>query len=398
MARRLDPTPRPVPGRLGLWRVDVQIGQGSRAHRKRRSLYGSSPDEVDEKVAELRRRERIGLGPIDERLTVATYMTAWVDGLTGLRPRTVESYRATVEAHLVPHLGHLSLVNLAAADVRRAVRAIEQGVPVPGRPGRRSGGTRTAAYSVTILRIALGVAVRDRILERNVAGDVRRPTSTKPEREVLDAAQARAFLASIEGDRLYAFWLTAVSTGARRGELTGLGWPNVDLEAGTIRISRSLTYLPGDAYEFGPPKTKRSRRTIRLIPAVVEALRAHRQAQREERIRAGASWRTDEWKATQFVFSTATGGPLAGSTLSHALHRHLAAAGLPRQRVHDLRHAAGSILMEAGLDRAYVMELLGHQDITTSDRYTHMRATSTVTAEVMARALAPAVDPEAEAK
>jgi hypothetical protein len=57
---------------------------------------------------------------------------------------------------------------------------------------------------VTVLRIALGVAVRDRILERNVAGDVRRPTSTKPEREVLDADQARIFLASIAGDRLYA--------------------------------------------------------------------------------------------------------------------------------------------------------------------------------------------------
>lgn len=397
MTRR-DPEPRPVPGRPGLWRLDVQIGQGSREHRKRSSVYGSSPDEVLDKVDELRRRQRIGLGPIDERLTVATYLTAWVDGLTGLRPRTLESYSDTVKKHLVPKLGHLSLLHLTAADVRRAVRSIEQGAPVPRRPGRRTGGTRTAAYAVTILRIALGVAVRDRILERNVAGDVRRPTSTKPEREVLDAGQARAFLASIEGDRLYALWLTAVSTGARRGELTGLGWPNVDLEAGTIRISRTLTYLPGDAYEFGPPKTVRSRRTIRIIPAVVEALRAHRQAQREERIRAGADWRADEWKATQLVFTTTTGGPLAGSTLSHALHRHLAAAGLPRQRVHDLRHAAGSILMEAGLDRAYVMELLGHTDIATSDRYTHMRATSTITADAMARALTAPADPEAEAK
>jgi integrase len=375
MTRR-DPKPYQVAD--GRWRQDVQIGHGSREHRKRRSLYGWSAAEVSEKVDELRRRERIGLGPIDDRLTVATYLEAWVDGLTGLRPRTVESYAFTTRRHLIPHIGHVALIHLTAADIRRAVRTVEA-----------KAGTRTAAYSVTVLRIALGVAVRDRILERNVAGDVRRPTSAKPEREVLDASQARAFLASIAGDRLYALWLTAISTGARRGELTGLGWPNVDLEAGTIRISRTLTYMPGDAYEFGPPKTKRSRRTIRLIPAVVDELRAHQQRQRLERLAAGAAWRSDEWKATQLVFTTKTGGPIAGSTLSHALHRHLAAAKLPRQRVHDLRHAAGSILMEAGLDRAYVMELLGHTDIATSDRYTHMRATSTVTADTMAAALAP---------
>lgn len=378
MARRADPKPRPVPGRPGLWRLDVQVGQGSREHRKRRSLYGSSPDEVLDKVDELRRRERIGLGPIDERLTAATYLSAWVDGLTGLRPRTIESYAFTVRRHLIPNLGHLSLLHLAAADIRRSVRTIEA-----------KAGRRTAAYAVTILRIALGVAVRDRILERNVAADVRRPTPRTEEPTTLDAEQARAFLASIEGDRLYAFWLTALSIGARRGELTALGWPQVDLEAGTLRITRTLTYLPGDAYEFGPPKTEASKKTIRLFPMVVDALRAHRQLQREERIRAGAAWRADEWKATQLVFTTATGGPLAGSTLSHALHRHLAAAGLPRLRVHDLRHSTASILLEAGLDRAYIMELLRHTDFRTSARYTHIAATSTVTADTMASALAP---------
>lgn len=376
------PTGRPSPRQRkdGRWYVRVQVGHGSREHRVRRYLYGSSSGEVLDKLDEYNRRAKLGLGPVDERLTVATYLAAWSDGLTGLRPRTVESYRFTVDRHLIPALGHLSLLHLAAADIRRAVRIIET-----------SAGTRTAAYAVTLLRIALNVGVRDRILERNVAGDVRRPTKTQPELEVLHADQARMFLSSIEGDRLYAFWLTSLAIGTRRGELTGLGWPNVDLEAGTIRITRSLTYLPGDAYEFGPPKTEGSKRTIRLFPEVVDALRAHKQRQREERIRAGAGWRAEEWKATQLVFTTATGGPLAGSTLSHALHRHLAAAGLPRLRVHDLRHSTATILMEAGLDRAYIMELLGHTDMKTSGRYTHVRPTSTVTAEAMRTALSSPV-------
>jgi integrase len=396
MARR--PEPRPYQRPDGTWRLDVQVGRGSREHRKRRSLYGSSSDEVLDKLDELRRRERIGLGPIDERLTVAAYLASWVEGLTGLRPRTLESYTFTVNRHLIPALGHVSLIHLAAPDVRRAVRSIEQGAPVPGHPKRRTGGSRTAAYAVTVLRIALGLAVRDRILERNVASDVRRPTSTTVEPAVLNAEQARAFLVSIRGDRLYALWLTAVSTGARRGELTGLGWPQVDLEASTLRITRSLTYLPGDAYTFGLPKTSGSKRTIRLPALVADELRAHKQRQREERIRAGAAWRREEWKASQLVFTTGTGGPLAGSTLSHALHRHLAAAKLPRLRVHDLRHSTASILMEAGLDRAYIMELLGHTDMKTSGRYTHVRPTSTVTAEAMAAALTAAPEREEDAR
>jgi len=384
MARRADP--KPYRRADGMYRLDVQLGHGSRGHRKRRSLYGSSPDEVLDKVDELRRRQRIGLGPIDERLTVATYLASWADGLTGLRPRTLESYRFTVDRHLIPILGTLSLLHLTAADIRRAVRVIQEGKPDPKRGGRHTGGTRTAAYAVTVLRIALGVAVRDRILERNVAGDVRRPTSSAPERDYLGAEDARKLLDQVKGDRLEAMYVVTLATGLRRGEVTGLGWKDVDLEAGTIRISRSLSYRPGDAYELGAPKTTKSRRTIRLPAIAAEALRAHKQRQREERIGAGGRWRKD-WAETELVFTTSVGGPLASSTTSHALHRHLAAAGLPRQRFHDLRHAAASILVEAGIDQPFVQELLGHTDLATTRRYSHVRPTSSVTAEAMDRAL-----------
>lgn len=385
MPRRPPGDPKPFQRKDGRWQIDVQVGHGSREHRVRRSLYGSSAKEVLDRRDELLRRRKLGLGPIDERLTVATYLNAWLDGLTGLRPRTIDSYRATVDHHLIPQLGTTSLVELAAADVRRAVRRIEAGT-----------GTRTAAYAVTVLRIALGVGVRDRILERNVAADVRRPVADVPDRVFLDAAAARELLAAVRGDRLEAFYVVAIATGLRRGELTALGWSEVDLEAGTLRVTRTLTYRPGDAYEFGPPKTRRSARTVRLPAIAVDALRAHQQRQRLERLAAGPGWR-DDWKSTNLVFTTKHGGPIAGSTLSHALHRHLATAGLPRQRIHDLRHAAASILTEAGIDQPFVQELLGHSDAATTRRYSHVRPTSTTTRDAMDAALAerPAATEEA---
>jgi integrase len=114
-----------------------------------------------------------------------------------------------------------------------------------------------------------------------------------PERQPLSAAEARTLLDIVRGDRLEALWVVELAAGMRRGEITGLGWPAVELEAGTVRVNRTLSYRPGDAYELGAPKTKRSLRTIRLPAIAVEALHVHRQRQREERLAAGANWRPD---------------------------------------------------------------------------------------------------------
>jgi integrase len=141
-------------------------------------------------------------------------------------------------------------------------------------------------------------------------------------------------------------------------------------------------YRPGDAYELAAPKTKRSRRAMRIPPEAVAALEEHRRRQRLERIAAGPGWR-----AIDLVFTTESGGPLAGSTVVHALHRHLAAAGLPRQRFHDIRHAALSYLDEAGVGRGDIMPYAGHTDSKTTDRYTHSAPKSRAIVDAMSRLL-----------
>ena len=379
MPRRRAGDPKPFEYKPGRWRLDVQLGRGSRAHRARVSLYGSSSDEVLEAKDDHLRRHRLGLGPIDESLTVADYLLAWSDGLTGLRPRTVESYRGTVDRHLIPTLGTLSLVRLRAADIRRAVREI----------GERTG-IRTAAYAVTVLRLALGVAVRDRILERNEAIDVRRPRSDAPEREPLRADGIRALLAGVAGDRLEALYVVALTTGLRRGELLGLRWRDVDVEARELRVAVQLLYRPGDAYELAPPKTRRGRRTVALPDVTAAALAEHKRRQRLERVAAGPEWGVPDAKgvrrAPELVFLTSTGRPLAGSTVVHALHRHLEAAGLPRQRFHDMRHAAATAL-EPVLSRADFLAMFGWAEGSTPARYTHAVSSSRLAADAMDRLL-----------
>jgi integrase len=372
MARRRAGDAKPFRRKDGLFQLDVQLGHGSRGHRVRRSLYGASADEVLAKRDELLRRQAIGLGPVDERLTVATYLRSWSDGLVGVRPRTIESYRHTVDRHLVPTLGTIALLELRAADIRRAVRTITERT-----------GIRTAAYAVTVLRLALGVAVRDRLLERNEAAGVRRPTADLPEREVLDAAAARQLLAAVAGDRLEAMYVVALTTGhaprraarpalarRRHGDRDRQGHRPADVPArGRLRAHASED-------EAIAPRRPPS-------GLALTALVEHRRRQRVERLAAGP-----EWRGTDLVFTTAKGGPLAGSTVVHALHRHLEAAGLPRQRFHDLRHVAATLLGPK-LSRAEFLALFGWAEGSTPARYTHASSVSQRAADAMDELLAP---------
>ena len=98
----------------------------------------------------------------------------------------------------------------------------------------------------------------------------------------LSASEARKLLEAAQGDRLEALYVLAVHTGMRRGELLGLKWPDVDWENATVRVRRTLT-RKGTGYVLGEPKTKKSRRTVRLTLRIVEALRTHRARQAQDR-------------------------------------------------------------------------------------------------------------------
>src|SRR5215217_289451 len=102
----------------------------------------------------------------------------------------------------------------------------------------------------------------------------------------LSPTQARTLLAAAEGNRLDALFVLAVTTGMRQGELLGLGWKDVDLEAGVVRVRRTLTLAAGGP-RLTEPKTPKSRRQIRLTASTVEALKEQRQRQQNERAARG---------------------------------------------------------------------------------------------------------------
>jgi len=184
---------------------------------------------------------------------------------------------------------------------------------------------------------------------------------------VLSADHVRRLLSALDGHRLRALVAVAALLGLRRGELIGLKWADVDLDARTLAVRRTGARIAGE-YTEGSPKSARSRRTITIPSILVDELRQHRARIHAERLRLGPQW-SDENR----VFPNECGGPLGATTIRRTLDSATERAGLPHLRVHDLRHTAATMLIAAGGSLSAAQELLGHATQSlTADLYAHV--------------------------
>ena len=175
-----------------------------------------------------------------------------------------------------------------------------------------------------ILRRSLAQAVKWHLVSQNVADAVKPPRPAPKEIRALSAEETRTMLETAVGDRLETLYVLAVHTGMRQGELLALRWQDVDMENAVVSVRRSLTRSGGKVV-FGEPKTKKSRRSIRLTPQAVEALRSHL-----ERQLRGIEILGDRYQDQGLVFTTDTGAPINPSNLrQRSFAPLLKRAGLP---------------------------------------------------------------------
>jgi integrase len=176
----------------------------------------------------------------------------------------------------------------------------------------------------------------------------------------------RTLLDTVSSDRLEALYVVAVTAGLRRGELQGLTWEDLDLEAGSLQVRCTLSE-PKGGWIFEAPKSGKGR-NVRLTRKAISALKAHRKRQLEERMEKARLW-SDHG----LVFPSTIGTLMSGGNLNRSFKALLKRAGLPAVRFHDLRHTCATILLRQGVNPEYVQELLGHADISlTLNVYSHV--------------------------
>ncbi|MGO9056951.1 MAG: tyrosine-type recombinase/integrase [Candidatus Binataceae bacterium] len=322
-------------------------------------MYGATAQEVQDQLLKARADKVAGLPVVVERQTVAQFLADWLENSVkpSVRPLTHEQYRQHVKLYLAPLLGHQRLAKLAPQHVRQFLnRKLQDGLS-----------PRTVQLSLVILRRALGQAVKDGLVGRNVATLVDPPRWRRPEIMPWEPSEATRFLEAITGERLETAYLVALSLGLRRGEVLGLRWQDVDLAEKSITICQALARV-GGRLRFIEPKSLQSRRTIPLHDGLVAALRAHRRRQLEQRLSAGS-----QWVDSGLLFTTGKGTPLEPRALNEDFDRIVAKVNLRRVRLHDLRHACASFLLAQGVHPRVVMEFLGHSQISlTMNTYSHV--------------------------
>jgi integrase len=218
-----------------------------------------------------------------------------------------------------------------------------------------------------VLSQALKQAIRWQLLTSNPSAAVTPPRIERREMKTLDADAAAALIEIARGGTLFVPILLAVMTGMRRGEIAALRWRSIDLDGGQLAVVASTEQVRRDSREK-PPKSGRSRRAIALPALMVDELRRHRLAQAQELLQLGVR-PTDD---THVCLQT-DGASWRPSMMTAAFARLLRASGLPRVRLHDLRHTHASHLLAANVHPKIVQERLGHASIAmTLDLYSHV--------------------------
>jgi integrase len=326
---------------------------------KRKHIYGRTRQEVAEKLSKAVSDRVGGLVFDGDHETLEAYLQRWIDEvLRGtVKQSTLENYAYIARLHIIPELGRVRLKALKSRDVRRLYREkLEAGLS-----------PRTVQIIHTVLRKAMQQAVRDDVLPRNVCDAVTAPRQTKKEMQPLTPEQAKRLLENVHEDRLRALYILAVTAGLREGELLGLRWEDVDLERKLLQVRRQLTRTR-DGLSFTAPKRGKAR-VVRLTDLAIAALKAHREAQNEERAKAGSLW-----EEMSLVFTSTIGTPVDVGNLTYRSFRPLLkSADLPRIRFHDLRHTCATLLLSKGTHPKIVQEMLGHANISmTMDTYSHV--------------------------
>ena len=323
--------------------------------------YGKTQKEAIKKRDEARVREESGLVFEAGRTNVGEYLDRWLVGSVkdSVKPSTYEGYSDLTRRHVIPVFRRTKLRNLTADQIRTFRRfKLDEGLS-----------PRTVQYLLFLLRKALQQAVEDGLIPRNVAHGVKVSRADKEEIRPLSTEQTKEFLQAVSGDRFEALYVLAVTTGLRLGELLALKWEDVDLEAKTLSVRRTLSGTEGGHPVFGTPKTAKSRRTVPLTRRALEALERHWVAQGEERAKLGPLWHD-----TGLLFRSTTSTPVNRHNLMRRSFKPLLREASVRDiRFHDLRHTCATLLLSKGKHPKFVQELLGHATVSiTLDTYSHV--------------------------
>jgi integrase len=346
----------------GAWELKYDLGRDPLTGNRRvryATVRGNKRD------AQARMREL--LGAVDRgvavdpgKMTLGQWLEQWLaETKHTTAPKTHQERAAYVLHHLGPKLGTILLSKLAPFHIQKYLTDALTSGRLDGQGGLSA---MTVCHHERVLHAALDRARRFRLIAVNPCDDVDPPRVERAPIATWTPEQQRALLTAAEGTDLHMPLLLALATGLRRGEMLGLSWVNVDLDAGHLRVVQTIEETKAGIRVKPCPKTRHSRRTVALTPGTVAALRRHKAAQAKEHLRCGIG-KPDlvflRWAHSPAVFGT-------------AFSRMATRIGIATS-IHVARHTHVTSLLAAGVHPKIVSERVGHSSVAfTLDRYGHV--------------------------
>jgi integrase len=293
---------------------------------------------------------RQGLLPSNDKVTVAEFFTSYIENVVkhNLRPKTVEAYSSLTKLHIIPALGKTKLTQLQPEHLQNLYsRKLEENLS-----------KRTVQYIHSVIHRALQQALKWGIVARNVSDLVDAPRPQRRPLSVYSLEQVRTFLESTKSDRFYLIYVLAIYGAFREGEVLGIHVEDCQIDKGIVNLRHAVQYQLGIGVVITEPKTKLSRRSVKLPKFAVRALK---------------DYLTQINKSQGLIFTTASGRPINPRFLVKKFKEAISVAGLPNIRFHDLRHTSATLLLAANVHPKLVQERLGHASIVlTMDTYSHV--------------------------
>ena len=312
--------------------------------RCRQSLGTRNRREAERREVELRLKleQPPQEGKRKKRAAFSGFAKHWLDNYVAIlcKPATLRSYKQALRVHLVPFFQDRELREISPEEVSLMVAKLHRGGSAP----KHINNIKGVLSSMFTKAIEWGYA------EQNPARMVKALRYRKPDVDFWESEQSEAFLAKVRElrPRWYPFFLCALRTGMRMGELVGLEWGDVDFVIGELHINKSYSHG-----HLTTPKSGRSRR-VPMTPELIRALKAHRHVNGE------------------LVFPWSDGSYLPNNRIKHPFWTCIKAAGVKKIRFHDLRHTFASQLVMKGAPMRVVQELLGHSTLQMTMRYAHL--------------------------
>jgi len=347
------------------YQLTIDVGTVDRKRKQLRRRYATER-EAREALDEIRGEVAKGTYVHPSALTVEEACANWLMSRHGIKPKSKSGYDGVL-APVRAELGQLPVQKLTRGDVDGLVTRLRDGqVARADGTTRRPWSARSCNYLLGTLSQVLDQLVHDGTLVRNVVAHVDRVAGKPKKFATYTPMQVERVLRAIREDRNRHAWHLALS-GLRRGEIGGLRWTNIDLQAKTLTIGPTRISVDGKAVEQDDAKSENSQRVLPIPDPLLVELRAVKKRQAAEKLTLGAAYAD-----LGYVVCNEAGQPYHPDTLSKMWTKAVAAAGVPRIRLHDARHTCGTTMHLQGVPAAVIAAWLGHADVAFTMRtYVH---------------------------